>query len=153
MLRRALAIAVIAVSVSACSSSKQVVRESCTLAAAFEKVDTVKEQVVAAERDTIREVTTITVQLGATGDTMRVAQVTERERYRDRSRHDMATYRTEMRVDTVFVAVRDSTNVRKIGAAEAIQSDGTALHSTLKWVFWIIIGLIGLDVAVKWRSR
>ena len=75
---------VIAVSVSACSSSKQAVRESSTLATAYEKVDSVKEQVVVAERDTIRDVTTITVRLNEVGDTVKVAQVTERDRLRDR---------------------------------------------------------------------
>ena len=152
MLRRMLVIVLAALIVSACCSSRQTVRESSTLAAAYEKVDSVKEQVVVAERDTIREVTTITVRLNEAGDTVRVAQVTERERLRDRSRHDLATYRTEVRVDTVYIERRDSVSSSRVQGA-GIQSGGTALHTTLKWVFWIIIGLIGLGVVIKIRSR
>lgn len=151
-LRNALVIAVIAVSVSACSSSKQAVRESSSLAAAYEKVDSVKEQVVVAERDTIREVTTITVRLNEAGDTVKVAQVTERERLRDRSRHDMATYRTEVRVDTVYIERRDSVSSSRIPGA-GIQSGGTALHTTLKWVFAIVVAVIVLVIVIKIRSR
>lgn len=111
-----------------------------------------KEQVVVAERDTIREVTTITVRLNEVGDTVKVAQVTERDRLRDRSRHDMATYRTEVRVDTVFVAVRDSVSSSKVQGV-GIQSGGTTLHGTLKWVFAIVVAVIVLVIVIKIRSR
>lgn len=111
-----------------------------------------KEQVVVAERDTIREVTTITVRLNEAGDTVKVAQVTERERLRDRSRHDMATYRTEVRVDTVYIERRDSVSSSRIPGA-GIQSGGTALHTTLKWVFAIVVAVIVLVIVIKIRSR
>lgn len=153
MLRRMLVIVLAALIVSACCSSRQMaVSRSAELRATEVRSDSVKEQVVVAERDTIREVTTITVRLNEAGDTVRVAQVTERERLRDRSRHDLATYRTEVRVDTVYIERRDSVSSSKVQGA-GIQSGGTALHTTLKWVFWIIIALIGLGVVIKIRSR
>lgn len=153
MLRRMLVIVLAALIVSACCSSRQMaVSRSAELRATEVRSDSVKEQVVVAERDTIREVTTITVRLNEAGDTVRVAQVTERERLRDRSRHDLATYRTEVRVDTVYIERRDSVSSSRVQGA-GIQSGGTALHTTLKWIFWIIIALIGLGVVIKIRSR
>lgn len=150
MLRRMLVIVLAALIVSACCSSRQTVRESSTLAAAYEKVDSVKEQVVVAERDTVMVTKTITITKNEAGDTTFTSVVTEKERLRDRSRHDMATYRTEVRVDTVYIERRDSVSSSRVQGA-GIQSGGTALHTTLKWVFWIIIGLIGLGVAIKIR--
>ena len=151
MLRRMLVIVLAALIVSACCSSRQTaVSRSAELRASEVRSDSVKEQVVVAERDTIREVTTITVRLNEAGDTVRVAQVTEKERLRDRSRHDMATYRTEVRVDTVYIERRDSVSTTNFTNGTN-QSGGTALHTTLKWVFWIIIGLIGLGVVIKIR--
>ena len=146
-----LVIVLAALIVSACCSSRQTaVSRSAELRASEVRSDSVKEQVVVAERDTIREVTTITVRLNEAGDTVRVAQVTEKERLRDRSRHDMATYRTEVRVDTVYIERRDSVSTTNFTNGTN-QSGGTALHTTLKWVFWIIIGLIGLGVVIKIR--
>ena len=146
-----LVIVLAALIVSACCSSRQMaVSRATELRASEVRSDSVKEQVVVAERDTIREVTTITVRLNEAGDTVRVAQVTERERLREKSRHDMATYRTEVRVDTVYIERRDSVSSSKVQGA-GIQSGGTALHTTLKWVFWIILALIGLGVVIKIR--
>ena len=159
-----LVIVLAALIVSACCSSREMaVSRSAELRASEVRSDSVKEQVVVAERDTIREVTTITVRLNEAGDTVRVAQVTERERLRDRSRHDMATYRTEVRVDTVYIERRDSVDVKTTNLAfpsaadrwftnGTNQSGGTALHTTLKWVFWIILALIGLGVVLKIRT-
>ena len=151
MLRRMLVIVLAALIVSACCSSRQMaVSRATELRASEVRSDSVKEQVVVAERDTIREVTTITVRLNEAGDTVRVAQVTERERLREKSRHDMATYRTKVRVDTVYIERRDSVSTTNFTNGTN-QSGGTALHTTLKWVFWIIIGLIGLGVVIKIR--
>lgn len=74
--------------------------------------DTVREQVVVAIHDTLREVTTITVQLGQTGDTVRVAQVTERDRLRDRSAVRDKEEKLVVRVDTVYIERRDSVLVQ-----------------------------------------
>ena len=110
-----------------------------------------KEQVLVVVRDTILETKTITITKNEAGDTTFTSVVTERERAREKSRHDMATYRTEVRVDTVYIERRDSVSSSKVQGA-GIQSGGTALHTTLKWVFWIILALIGLGVVLKIRT-
>ena len=105
-----------------------------------------RDSVVVAERDTVREVTTVMIQLGAGGDTTFQSVVTDRERLRDRSRQDVATHRSEVRVDTVYVERRDSVLVKNSNQARA-----SPLLKILKWSFWIVVGLIALTVVLKIR--
>jgi hypothetical protein len=105
-----------------------------------------RDSVVVAERDTVREVTTVMIQLGAGGDTTFQSVVTDRERLRDRSRSDRATHRSEVRVDTVYVERRDSVLVKNSNQARA-----SPLLKILKWSFWIVVGLIALTVVLKIR--
>ena len=105
-----------------------------------------RDSVVVAERDTVREVTTVMIQLGAGGDTTFQSVVTDRERLRDRSRSDRATHRSEVRVDTVYVERRDSVLVKNSNQARA-----SPLLKILKWSFWIVVGLIALTMVLKIR--
>ena len=105
-----------------------------------------RDSVVVTERDTVREVTTVMIQLGAEGDTTFQSVVTDRERLRDRSRSDRATHRSEVRVDTVYVERRDSVLVKNSNQARA-----SPLLKILKWSFWIVVGLIALTVVLKIR--
>ncbi len=109
------------------------------------------DSVVVALRDTLREVTRVTVQLGVAGDTVFRSIITDRDRYRDKSRHDMAKYRTEIRVDTVYVERRDSVSVEIAGRARNEGAKGSGFVAGLRWVFWIVVGLIVLVVVLKWR--
>jgi hypothetical protein len=113
--------------------------------------DSVKETVMEVVHDTIVETTIITVRENEAGDTISRSVVTDRERLRDRSRADRATHRIEVRVDTVFVERRDSVLIQTGSAASARASP---LVSGLKWVFFIIIALIGLKICpFFWRER
>ena len=107
-----------------------------------------RDSVVVAVHDTIMEVTTITIRTNEVGDTLRVAQVTERERVRNRDA--IATQRTkvEMRTDTVFVEKRDSIEIRSRPEG-AKDSWGNQLARVLRLVLWIVIGLIGLVIVVR----
>ena len=111
---------------------------------------TERDSVVVELRDTLVETTTITIDRNEVGDTLKVVQVTDRERVR--SRADVRSKKEEVRVvrDTVYVAVRDSVRVERGQVrGDSYQSGGTALHRTLKWVFWIIVGLSALIIIVK----
>ena len=107
------------------------------------------------------EVVTWTVTRPA-GDTVKVERVTHRERV---SSTDDVRNRTEERVrtltvrDTVYVERRDSVEVQSSkfqvpGSKFQVQSGSlnprpSSLILTLRWIFWIIIGLIGLAITVK----
>lgn len=112
--------------------------------------DTVREQVLVAVHDTLREVTTITVQQNEAGDTVFRSVVTDRDRVRERAAVKDKEEKVIVRTDTVYVAVRDSTDVRNYGATES-QSGGTALHRTLKWVLAIAFLLLASVVFVRAR--
>ena len=130
--------------VSGCGSSRQVTSERLQVTA-YSLQDSVKEEVMVAVHDTIRETTTITIRENERGDTLRVSTVTDRER--GRSRYDIATSRTktEIRVDTVFIEKRDTIEIRSRPEG---QSGKTTLNTTLKWVFWIIVAIGGLIIIV-----
>jgi len=106
------------------------------------------EQVMVAVRDTLVETTTITIDRNEVGDTLKVVQVTDRERVR--SRADVRSKTEEVRVvrDTVYVERRDSVLVKS--EELRVKSDRpSAFVSALKWVFWIIVAVGGLIVLIK----
>ena len=130
-----------------------------------------------AVHDTIREVTTITVQTNDVGDTLKVVQITDRDRARNREAVRDKEERMVVRTDTVYIEKRDSSLqvlgrakrqsratascapqvLRRASSESGLQEDGTptisgklsAVSKILKWIFWIIIGLIGLVVTAK----
>ena len=55
--------------------------------------------------------------------------------------------KTEVRVDTVYVEKRDSVFVSQ--NPQIAQKAASPFVSALKWICWIIIGLIGLTITVK----
>lgn len=116
-----------------------------------ERRDSVRlEQVVVAVHDTIVEVTTILVQTNADGDTVKVDKVTDRTRTSTRDRVRDKTERVAVRTDTVFVEKRDSVFVRAPSATEA--SGGSTLVRSLKWIFWIVIGVLALVLVFKFSK-
>ena len=107
------------------------------------------DSVVVAIRDTVREVTTITIRENEHGDTLRVTTVTDRERARERDRIKMQDVRVEVRTDTVFVERRDSVFVSAPAASAPSATRASPWVSALKWLFWIIVGLSALIIIVK----
>ena len=103
---------------------------------------------VVVERDTIMEVTTITVDRNESGDTVRVSTVTDR--LRGWRRDAIARQRTKVVIekDTVFIEKRDSIEIRSRPGGQS----GAGLHTILKWVFAIIIALIGLVIVLRIRT-
>lgn len=87
--------------------------------------------------DTIVEVTTVTIRENEAGDTVRIAQLTERTRTSVRNRINDVQERVAVRTDTVYIANRDSVEVKESG------------QDMLKWWLWIIVGLIVLVISIK----
>jgi len=108
------------------------------------RADSVKVE----QQDTLREITTITIDRNDKGDTLKVVQVTDRERVRSRDRFKAQETKIEVRVDTVYVEKRDSVYVQNTDLTNRTDKRASPL-SYLKWICWILIGLIGLIITVK----
>lgn len=94
--------------------------------------------------DTVKEVTMITVRENEAGDTVRLVQVTERERVRSRERAQEVVEKVVVRVDTVYVERRDSVVVERPSAVAAGGGDagkGSAVVQALKWAFWLVVAV------------
>ena len=137
-----------ALCLTACSVSRQATNSSSELRVesleSVEKVDSVVVEV----RDTLREVTTITIDRNDKGDTLKVVQVTDRERLS--SKADVRSQKVDVKVvrDTVYVEKRDSVYIKNTNLANDTNKNSSIVQG-LKWIFWIIIGLIGLIITVK----
>ena len=110
-------------------------------------------------RDTLREVTTVTVVLrqaqepNLPDDTLRVTTVTDRTRASDREQLRVKSEKQKVKIDTVYVMRRDSVLVERntdTGLANAPERK-SRLVATLRWIFWILVALIALTFTVKIR--
>ena len=101
-------------------------------------------------RDTLIEVTTVTVQLNEVGDTVKTSTVTDRTRARAFDRRKDVEIKTEIVRDTVYIEKIDSVYVSTTNLTNPTNTTkGSGFRATLKWIFWILIGLIGLIVTAK----
>jgi len=108
-----------------------------------------KDSVLVEQRDTLIEVTTITIDRNEAGDTLKTSVVTDRTRARNRDRIAKQETKTIIKTDTVYVAVRDSVvELRNYGATES-GNRPSAVARALKWVFWIIVSLTVFIVVIK----
>ena len=153
----------LALCATSCGSSRQMTTNSSTeLTTGYTNVTNERDSVVVEVHDTITITKTITVDRTEVGDTVRISTVTDRERVRSRDRFKAQEKKVEVRVDTVYVEKRDSTSVTTLsldrlgtGLAQGgvFQDSGAGRASpvvlALKWIFFIIIGLIGLIVVIS----
>lgn len=109
------------------------------------------DSAVVLEKDTLLEVTTITIRENEFGDTLHVTTVTDRIRARSRDNIALQWTRIDVKTDTVFIQ-QDSVIVKEV-AVNRNQSGKTTLHNTLKWLFWSIMALIGLVITIKIFGR
>lgn len=134
---------------TACVSSRTATSVSSRdRVATYETRDSM-EVVERSQQESLVEITTITIDRNDAGDTLRVTQIIDRLRARDRNRIAKQMTKTEVKTDTVYVERRDS--VATNGKYGGGQSGGTALHSTLKLIFLIVISLIVLVIVLKFR--
>lgn len=110
--------------------------------------DTVREEVALVVHDTLREVTTITIRENEAGDTLKVVQITDRDRFR--SKADVRSKKEIVRVerDTVYIERKDSVVVRD---AANISHQTSSISHLLKWMFAVIcaVGVLIMVVKVK----
>ena len=126
-------------------------RSQETSVRSLESGDRSRETVV-AERDTLREVTTITVQTNERGDTVKVVQVTDLTRARNRDTTTDRQEKTVTKTDTVYIERRDSTAVSTTTVTKAAnQREGfwTKLRSTLKWALALVVALTVFYIVKK----
>jgi hypothetical protein len=128
------------------------VRSQETSVRSRETSDSVSRQTRVVERDTLREVTTITVQTNERGDTVKVVQVTDLTRARNRDTTTDRQEKTVVRTDTVYIERRDSTAVSVTSVTKAAnQREGfwTKLRSTLKWALALVVALTVFYIVKK----
>ena len=104
-----------------------------------------------AVHDTVMVTKTITITKNVDGDTTFTSVVMERDRVRDRAQVKEKEERVVVKTDTVFIEKRDSVEVRNHSPTSGAGSSGGFVAS-LRWVFWIIIGLIGLVICLKFKG-
>lgn len=132
-------IATLALSSTGCSVQRQASNSERLLRTETVTRDTVWQQVVVAVHDTLREVTTITLQQNDQGDTLKLLQVTDRTRASHSEGLKEIKERTEVRVDTVYVEKQSENTVAVAGPGVAIDKDGilTVNRSPLTFMKWL----------------
>ena len=128
---RALGIAIASVALlsltTSCGSSRKATSSLQLTAYGLQETrDTVREQVMVAVHDTIREITTITVQTNDAGDTLKVVQITDRDRARAREAVRDKEERLVVKTDTVYIEKRDSSLRLSSLGAYGLQEDPSA---------------------------
>ena len=121
--------------------------------------DTVREEVALVVHDTLREVTTITIRQNEAGDTLKVVQVTDRDRIRDRSQVRDKSEKLIVKTDTVYVERKDSVLVQggslrsTFGRSQGENPRPSTLLLTLKWMFAVICAVGVLIMVIKLKGE
>ena len=157
----------LALCATSCSVSRQAT-SSHSEQVKTERVETVEktDSVIVEQRDTLREVTTITIDRNDRGDTLKLVQITDLTRARSRDNVVAQKVKTEIVRDTVYVEKRDSSlRVSSLGAyglredpsarsgQATVSSKLSAVSKVLKWIFWILVAGIVLIIVVKLFGR
>ena len=107
--------------------------------------DTVREKVVVEVYDTLREVTTITVQQNEAGDTVKLVQVTDRTRASVQAAVKDKEVKVIVQTDTVVVEKRDRVSTTN---GTNLTNGPSGFVQTLRWIFWIIVAVIALTITL-----
>ena len=141
-----------------CWSSRKAVSLTQT-SQRHEVSDTIREQVVVEVHDTVRETTTITVQLDTAGDTVRLLQVTERNTIRNSDRIREHTERTLELKDTLSVEKQTDRSVAVAGPNVEIDKNGNVTKKvnrfaqSLKWLFLTLVAIIAIIILIRIKLR
>lgn len=112
-----------------------------------------EDSVVVEQRDTLCEVTTLTIMTNDKGDTLKVTQVTERDQLR--SRYDVKHWKEDVLAvrDTVYVVTRDSVLIQDSMSRhqeKSAKSNGV-FWAALKWILAIAFILLVFVLLVRAR--
>ena len=137
---------------------------ACSTSRKATEVASSKLQVSSAERrdssavervevlDTLKEVTTITIDRNDKGDTLKVVQITDRTRARNRDNVVAQKVKVIERIDTVYIQ-KDSVNVedKKIGLSASADggSKKPSFLTYVKWITALICAVVVLIITVK----
>ena len=142
-------IGVSALCLAGCASTKQTaIKEVSSFTVQDSREQEARDSVRLELRDTLKEVTTVTVQLNETGDTVKVSTVTDRTRASVRDRVKDVEVKIVEKTDTVYIATRDSVQVSNTNLTNPTNR-ASPFVSALKWIFWIIVSLTVLIVIIK----
>ena len=148
---------------TSCSVSRQAT-SSHSEQVRSERVESVEkvDSVIVEQRDTLREVTTITIDRNDRGDTLKLVQITDLTRARSRDNVVAQKVKTEIVRDTVYIERRDS-SLQVLGLAKrqsratayGLQDSGSGraspVVSALKWILAIAFLLLASVVLVRAR--
>ena len=109
-----------------------------------------KDSVFVAEKDTLKEITVITINTNEMGDTVKVTQVTDRTRASVRDRAKEVEVKVVEKTDTVYIQKTDSVYVETLRQAQGDSGRASPL-SYLKWIFWIVVAVTVMIALVKFR--
>lgn len=109
-----------------------------------------RDSVVIEHRDTLREVTTVTIDRNEAGDTLRLSRVTERDKVRFAAQLKDRSEKIKVVHDTVFVVKRDT--VSTTNRMNETNVRASPVVSALKCIFAIIIAVIGLTIILKFKK-
>ena len=148
----AVLIGILVLCTTACSTQRSLRHERELKAESVEWKDSVVVQSVEVH-DTLREVTTITVDRNDRGDTLRQSIVTDRERVRNAA--DVRSKTVDVRVvrDTVYIEKRDSVMVSNTNLTNPTNEKKSNFLSILKWTFALICAIIILIIVIKLGLR
>ena len=102
-----------------------------------------------AVHDTLREVTTITIQQNEAGDTVKQSIVTDRYRGRNAEGLKVHDERLTVQRDTIYVEKRDSVVVEKNTGLSNPTNKKSGFLTYVKWIFALICAVIVLIITVK----
>ena len=141
-----------------CWTSRKASKSSELRVESVESVEKV-DSVVVEHSDTLREVTTITVQLNDTGDTLKISTVTDRERIRSMSDVRSKKEDVYVRTDTVYIEKEADKTVAVAGPNVEIDKDGNVtkrvnrVAQTLKWLFLTLVAVIAIIILIRIKLR
>ena len=141
-----------------CWTSRKASKSSELRVESVESVEKV-DSVVVEHSDTLREVTTIAVQLNDTGDTLKISTVTDRERIRSMSDVRSKKEDVYVRTDTVYIEKEADKTVAVVGPNVEIDKDGNVtkrvnrVAQTLKWLFLTLVAVIAIIILIRIKLR